>query len=70
MDKQEITLLVLLALSTAFDTVDHKILIKIVESDFGNCGEFTLKWFRSYLTGRVQRVIKLLFISSPPRPSI
>ena len=52
MDKQEVTLLVLLAL----DTVDHNILINILESDFGICGD-VLKWIRSYLTGRVQRVI-------------
>ena len=52
MDKQEVTLLVLLDFSAAFDAVDHNIL----ESDFGIFGD-VLKWFRSYLTGRVQRVI-------------
>lgn len=52
MDKQEVTLLVLLDLRAAFNTVNHKILVNILKSDFG-----ILKWFRSYLTGRIQHVI-------------
>lgn len=65
-DKQEVTL-ALLDLSVPFDTIDHEILINILESDFGICSD-VLKWFRSYLTGRLQCVI--LLNSSPPRPSI
>ena len=58
MDKQEVpvTLLVLLDLSASFYTVDHKILINILESGFEICGD-VLKWLRSYLTGRVQHAI-------------
>ena len=56
MDKQEVTLLVILDSSAAFHTVDHKILSNILESDFGICGD-VLEWLRSYLTGGVQRVI-------------
>ena len=43
-------------MSAAFHTVDHKILINILESDFSICGDI-LKWLRSYLTGGLQHVI-------------
>ena len=56
MDRQEVTILVLLDLSAAFDTLDHQVFSTILEADFGICGEI-LKWAQSYLSNRSQRVV-------------
>ena len=55
LDKNEVVILVLLDLSAAFDTVDHKILLHRLEHTFGIKG-VALDWFESYLVGRKQRV--------------
>ena len=55
-DNQEITSLVLLDLSAAFDMVDHKILLNCLENHFGIKG-MVLQWIDSYLTNWSQRVV-------------
>ena len=55
MDKGQVTLLVLLDLSSAFDTVEHEILLERLRSTIGLRGK-VLSWFESYLKGRSQQV--------------
>ncbi|KAI2647852.1 RNA-directed DNA polymerase from mobile element jockey [Labeo rohita] len=50
-DSGKISVLVLLNLSAAFDTVDHNILLERLENWVGLSG-MALNWFRSYLEGR------------------
>ena len=49
------TILVLLDMSAAFDTVDVPHLLKVLENDIGIKGT-ALRWFKSFLVGRKQKV--------------
>ena len=65
LNKGNISVLALLDFSSAFDTIDHPILVHCLHNDFG----FTytvLKWFSSYLTDHTHYVsMKSLFCFAP-----
>ena len=48
-DKGNISVLALLDFSSAFDTIDHSILVHRLHTDFGFT-DTVLQWFSSYLT--------------------
>ena len=56
MNNQNVTFLVLLDLSAAFDTIDHDILFSRLESNIG-LSSSVLPCFRDYVTGRSQQVL-------------
>ena len=55
MAKGSVTALTLLDLSTAFDTIDHTILLDRLNVYYG-ISELALGWFKSYLSGRTHSV--------------
>ena len=60
-----VSILSLLDLSAAFDTIDHNILITRLRSTFG-CSGMVLDWFISYLSCRTQSV----FVGHESTPSV
>ena len=64
MDQKKSTVLLLLDLSAAFDTVDHGILIQRMQRTYG-IGDGVVQWMRSYLSDREQRVKIASQLSSP-----
>ena len=54
-DSGDLTLLVLLDLSAAFDVIDHELLLLRLQNEVGISGT-ALTWFHSYLADRTQRV--------------
>ena len=55
-DSGHVSILSLLDLSAAFDTIDHDILIRRLHTTFG-CSGTVLDWFTSYLSFRTQSVL-------------
>ena len=63
-DLKLVSILALLDLSAAFDTLDHAILLRRLESTFGISG-LALSWFESYLSDRTQSVVVDGLMSTP-----
>ena len=66
MDKQKVTLLIMLDLSSAFDTIDHSILLHRLSDRLGIQGS-ALEWIKSYLMERTQ-FLSVEGKSSKPMP--
>ena len=65
-DGHQAVMITLLDLSAAFDTIEHSILLRRLETEFGICDD-ALKWLHSYLGGRSQSVV-VNGVRSAPRP--
>jgi hypothetical protein len=56
LDDGKVSVLTLLDLSAAFDTIDHAILLQRLKTDYG-CSGSVLSWFESYILDRTQAVM-------------
>ena len=63
-DDKKVSLLVMLDLSAAFDTIDHEVLLNRLMHHYG-IRDNVLQWFRSYISERSQSVIIDGEISEP-----
>ena len=54
-DKRMGTALIMIDLSAAFDTINHDILLSRLRDRYGIMGD-ALKWVKSYLTNRFQKI--------------
>ena len=54
-EEKSATVVMMLDLSAAFDTVDHDLLLRILKKEIGLRGR-VLAWFESFLKGRAQRI--------------
>ena len=50
-EKKNVTVMIALDMSATFDTVDQKVLLSILQNNFG-ISETVLEWFRNYLNHR------------------
>ena len=64
MENQLVTAIVTLDLSAAFDTVDHNLLLEVLERGFGIVGT-DRTWYGSYLKPRRCRIAVEYKISQP-----
>ena len=55
-DCRKNVVLVMLDLSASFDTLDHTILLDRLSRSYFGFSHTVLRWFLSYLTGRIQSV--------------
>ena len=55
MERKNVTVLIALDLSMAFDTVDHSVLLTILQSNFGMNGT-ALDWFKNYLAPKNMKI--------------